>query len=104
MTPTDHIVVSAGKAPKTSTPNSVYEVSRADGTKSITYYDEKGRTFSREDYGQQQTHGSLGYDENGKVPPHEHRIIYDDRGFVKEKIYSVIGSDGNAVGPWMTDK
>ena len=30
---TEHIVVLSGKAPKTSTPNSVYEVSRVDGSK-----------------------------------------------------------------------
>lgn len=42
---TDHTVVLSGKAPKTSTPNSVYEVSRVDGSKSITYYDSKGERF-----------------------------------------------------------
>lgn len=83
---TEHMVVSSGKAPKTSIPNSVYEVSQADGTKSITYYDDKGRMFSREDYGQQRTHGALGYDANGKVPPHEHKTTYNERGF-KDKYY-----------------
>ncbi len=56
---TEHTIVSSGKAPKTSAPNSVYEVSRADGTKSITYYDDKGRTFSREDFGQQKNTWSI---------------------------------------------
>lgn len=77
---TEHVVVPSGKAPKTAAPNSVYEVSRADGTKSITYYDDKGRTFSREDYGQQKTHGQLGYDINGKVPPHEQLWIFRKGG------------------------
>ena len=54
---TEHTIVSSGKAPKTLKPNSIYEVSRADGSKSITYYDSKGKMFSREDYGQQRTHG-----------------------------------------------
>ena len=101
---TEHIVVLSGKAPKTSTPNSVYEVSRVDGSKSITYYDSKGRTFSREDYGQQRTHGSLGYDSNGKVPPHEHKITYNERGFMDKKYYREIDKNGKAVGPWILEK
>lgn len=101
---TDHTVVLSGKAPKTSTPNSVYEVSRVDGSKSITYYDSKGRTFSREYYGQQRTHGSLGYDSNGKVPPHEHKITYNERGFMDKIYYREIDKNGKAVGPWILGK
>ncbi|WP_313276304.1 hemagglutinin repeat-containing protein [Kosakonia cowanii] len=101
---TEHTIVSSGKAPKTSAPNSVYEVSRADGTKSITYYDDKGRTFSREDFGQQKTHGQLGYDSNGKVPPHEHKISYNERGYVDKKYYREIDKNGKPVGPWIEDK
>ncbi len=95
---TEHTIVSSGKAPKTSTPNSVYEVSRANGTKSITYYDSRGNMFSREDYGQQRTHGSLGYDANGKVPPHEHKIEYNSKGQPVGKYYREIDNNGNAVG------
>lgn len=101
---TEHTVVSFGKALRTSAPNSVYEVSRADGTKSITYYDDKGRMFSREDYGQQRTHGSLGYDSNGKIPPHEHKATYNDRGYLDKKYYREIDKDGKAVGPWIPEK
>ncbi|EPK7359055.1 hypothetical protein LZ634_07180 [Kluyvera intermedia] len=101
---TEYIVVLSGKAPKTLTPNSVYEVSRGDGSKSITYYDSKGRTFSREDYGQQRTHSSLGYDSNGKVPPHEHKITYDERGFMDKKYHREIDKNGKAVGPWILEK
>ncbi len=63
------MVVSSGKAPKTSTPDSVYEVLKAEGTKSITCYDDRGNMFSREDYGQQRTHGILGYDSREKYLP-----------------------------------
>ncbi|MBG3039712.1 VENN motif pre-toxin domain-containing protein, partial [Proteus mirabilis] len=101
---TEHTIVSSGKAPKTSTPNSVYEVSRADGTKSITYYDSRGNMFSREDYGQQRTHGSLGYDANGKVPPHEHKIEYNSKGQPVGKYYREIDNNGNAVGDWVKEK
>ncbi|CUI43499.1 hemagglutinin repeat-containing protein [Achromobacter xylosoxidans] len=99
----NHTVVSSGKAPKIWKPNSIYEVSRADGTKSVTYYDDRGRTFSREDYGQQKTHGELGYDENGRVPPHEHRIIYNERGYVDKKYYRELDVNGNPVGSWVLD-
>ncbi|CAB3824462.1 hypothetical protein LMG26846_00646 [Achromobacter insuavis] len=99
----DHTIVSSGKAPKIWKPNSIYEVSRADGTKSVTYYDDQGRTFSREDYGQQKTHGKLGYDENGRVPPHEHRIIYNERGYVDRKYYIELDVNGNPVGAWVLD-
>ncbi|PIT52080.1 hypothetical protein BHC44_07475 [Snodgrassella alvi] len=100
----EHTIVRSGKAPKTSTPNSIYEVSRADGSRSVTYYDDKGRTFSREDYGQQKTHGQLGYDSNGKVPPHEHKITYNERGYVDKHFYRKLDANGKPVGPWIVDK
>ncbi|GKX57435.1 hypothetical protein SOASR030_35470 [Leminorella grimontii] len=62
------------------------------------------RTFSREDYGQQKTHGQLGYDENNKVPPHEHKITYNDRGYVDKQYYRKMDKDGKAIGPWIEDK
>ncbi|MGG7448523.1 VENN motif pre-toxin domain-containing protein [Kosakonia oryzendophytica] len=102
--PTEHTVVSSGKAPKKSTPNSVYEVSRADGTKSITYYDDRGNMFSREDYGQQRTHGTLGYDSNGNVPPHEHKVEYNANGQPIGKYYRELDQNGNVVGGWVSEK
>lgn len=79
--------MSSGQAPKNWTPNSVYEISRADGTKSITCYDDQGRTFSREDYGLQKAHVQLGFDNDGKVPPHEHKITYNNSGYVEGTYY-----------------
>ncbi|WP_237683134.1 two-partner secretion domain-containing protein [Pseudomonas sp. B14(2022)] len=101
---TEHIVAPSGKAPKTANPNSIYEISRADGSKSVTYYDELGRTFSREDYGQQRSHGSLGYATDGRAVPHEHKIEYNDRGFVDKQYYREVSADGKVVGPWILDK
>ncbi|MCX8619136.1 hypothetical protein J3U42_12125 [Gilliamella sp. B2923] len=103
----EHIIVPSGKAPKTSTPNSIYEVSRADGSRSVTYYDERGNMFSREDYGQQKTHGKLGYDENGKVPPHEHKQTYKSHNgkiYKDKSYYRQIDENGKPVGPWILDK
>jgi RHS repeat-associated protein len=37
---------------KTGQPNSIWEQQRPDGSRSATYFDEQGRRFSREDYGQ----------------------------------------------------
>lgn len=60
--------------------------------------------FSREDYGQQKTHGQLGYDSNGKVPPHEHKFTYNERGYADKKYYREVDKDGKSVGPWIEDK
>jgi len=72
---TPHTTASGGRAPKTSTPDSIYEVMRPDGSARVTYYDEFGRSFSREDYGQQRTHGVLGRGPDGLSVPHEHPDI-----------------------------
>lgn len=61
--------------PKNSMLNSIYQVTKLDGSRSVTYYGERGNLFSREDYGQQRIQGNLGFDKNGK-----------------------------AVGPWILDK
>ena len=104
---TEHIIVSSGKAPKTSTPNSIYEVSRADGSKSVTYYDKNGNWFSREDFGQQRIHGNLGFDNNGKVVPHEHKQTYKSHNgniYKDKSYYRQIDKNGKPVGPWILDK
>jgi hypothetical protein len=103
----EHTIVRSGKAPKTSTPNSIYEVSRADGSRSVTYYDDKGNWFSREDYGQLRTHGTLGYDKNGKVPPHEHKQTYksyNGKIFKDKSYYRKIDQNGKPTGQWILDK
>lgn len=104
---TEHIIVSSGKAPKTSTPNSIYEVSRANGSKSVTYYDKNGNWFSREDFGQQRIHGNLGFDNNGKVVPHEHKQTYKSHNgniYKDKSYYRQIDKNGKPVGPWILDK
>ena len=104
---TDHIIVSSGKAPKTSTPNSIYEVSRADGSRSITYYDEKGNWFSREDYGQLTPHGQMGIGSDGRVVPHEHKQTYHNYNgniYKGKRFYRRIDKDGKPIGDWILDK
>ncbi|MCX8728677.1 VENN motif pre-toxin domain-containing protein, partial [Gilliamella sp. B2838] len=104
---TEHIIVPSGKAPKTSTPNSIYEVSRSDGSRSVTYYDERGNMFSREDYGQQRIHGNLEFDNNGKVVPHEHKQTYKSHNgkiYKDKSYYRQIDENGKPVGPWILDK
>ncbi|OCG23810.1 hypothetical protein A9G11_05100 [Gilliamella sp. wkB108] len=104
---TEHTIVPSGKAPKTSTPNLIYEVSRADGSRSVTYYDEKGNMFSREDYGQQRIHGNLEFDKNGKVVPHEHKQTYksyNGKIYKDKSYYRQIDENGKPVGPWILDK
>ncbi|WP_216819514.1 VENN motif pre-toxin domain-containing protein [Gilliamella sp. N-W3] len=104
---TDHIIVSSGKAPQTSTPNSIYEVSRADGSRSITYYDEKGNWFSREDYGQLNPHGEMRIGSDGRVVSHEHKRTYKNYNgnIYKDKdYYRRIDKDGKPIGDWILDK
>lgn len=60
--------------------------------------------FSREDYGQQKTHAQLGYDSNGKVPPHGHKITYNANGYVDKQYYREINQNGKPVGSWIEDK
>jgi hypothetical protein len=98
---TPHTINTGGKAPKTSDPNSIIESRRADGSSSATYYDDKGRAFSREDYGQQSTHGSLGRRADGRSVAHEHRFDYNDRGYpVKQNVYRPLSENGAPAGPW----
>lgn len=73
-----------------------------DGSKSITYYDEKGRAFSREDYGQQRTHGQLGVGSDGRSVPHEHRVDYSDQGVIG-KFYRELSESGVPVGNWIKE-
>jgi RHS repeat-associated protein len=89
-------------APKTGLPNSIHEQTRPNGSRSVTYYDEKGRIFSREDYGQQRTHGQLGLGPDGKSVPHEHRVHWSDQGPIG-KSYRQLDNNGKPVGPWINE-
>jgi hypothetical protein len=103
---TPHTQVTGGNktagAPKTNKPNSIHEQTRPDGSKSVTYYNEKGRMFSREDYGQQRTHGQLGRGADGRSVPHEHGVDWSDRGPIGKK-YRELDSSGKPVGPWINE-
>jgi hypothetical protein len=101
---TEHITVTSGKAPKNSTPNSIYEVSRADGSRSVTYYDERGNMFSREDYGQLNPHKEIKLGSDGRAEPHEHKIIYNNKGQPVGKYYRKIDKNGKPTGSWINDK
>jgi hypothetical protein len=87
---------------RTGTPNSIWEQRRADGGRSVTYFDEQGRRFSREDYGQNAPHGTLGQDVSGRTVPHEHRYNYSNRG-PTGKQYRELDEDGKPIGPWEDD-
>ena len=89
-------------APPTGKPNSIHEQIRPDGSKRVTYYDEAGRPFSKEDYGQLREHGVLGKGSDGKSVPHEHRTEFSDKGPIGKQ-YRELNSDGKPVGPWHND-
>ena len=101
---TEHIIVSSGKAPKTSTPNSIYEVSRANGSKSVTYYYKNGNMFSREDYGQLNPHKEIKLGPDGRAEAHEHKIMYNNQGKPIGKYYRKIDKNGKPLGEWINDK
>ncbi len=105
---TPHNQVTGGNktagAPETNQPNSIHEQTRPDGSRSVTYYDENGRMFSREDYGQLRTHGQLGRGADGRSVPHEHRVDWDPSG--RGPIgtwYRELGDRGEPVGSWIKD-
>ena len=103
---TPHTQVTGGNktagAPKSSQPNSIHEQTRPDGSKSVTYYDDKGRMFSREDYGQRRTHGQLGLGPDGRSVPHEHGVDWSDRGPIGKK-YRELDSKGKPAGSWINE-
>ncbi len=101
---TIHTIVNGGKAPQISKPNSIYEVQRADGSKSVTYYDAQGNWFAREDYGQIRSHGQLGFAVDGKAVPHEHKILYNERNQPIGSYYRELDSNGKPIGNWISDK
>lgn len=74
-TNTAHVVSGSRPAPGKGEPNSIREQIRPDGTRSVTYYDQAGEPFSREDYGQQRGHGQM-----DPSTPHEHQTCFNDLG------------------------
>lgn len=58
--------------------------------------------FSREDYGQQRTHGQLGRGADGRSVPHEHRVDWSDQGPIGKR-YRELDSRGQPVGPWINE-
>jgi filamentous hemagglutinin len=86
---------------RTGEPNSIWEQIRDDG-RSVTYFDEQGRWFSREDYGQRSPHGSLGQDVSGRTVPHEHRYNYSDQG-PTGKQYRELDENGRPISDWFDD-
>lgn len=68
----------------------------------ISYYDGNGRMFSQEHYRQLRLHSSLAADANGFCVPHEHRLLYSDRGHIGS-VYRALDNFGNPVSEWYKD-
>lgn len=45
----------------------------------------------------------MGIASNGRVVPHEHKITYNDKGFVTGRYYRQLDSNGKAVGQWIKE-
>lgn len=85
----------------TGTPNSIWEQVRTDGSRSVTYFDDLGRRFAREDYGQTSPHyptAPLGPD--GRAIPHEHGWEHNSFGTVNRGSRP-LNADGIPTGPWV---
>jgi hypothetical protein len=100
-TPTQH-TVTASRPGKTGPPNSIHEQVRPDGGRSITYFDDQGRAFSREDFGQLRPHKTAGLGPNGRAVPHEHKTEFSKHGPVGQ-FYRLLDDFGNPIGPWIPD-
>ncbi len=81
---------------KTGKPNSIWDQKRRDGSRSVTYFDENGNRFSREDYRQKSGHGHL--------PPgtaHEHRFSINENGQrIEAEKYRELNNNGTPIGDW----
>jgi RHS repeat-associated protein len=95
-------------APETWKPNSIWETEYADGKRRVTYYDENGKPFSREDYGQLAHHkvtiDGLKYDL--KNHPHEHqtRTIVGPKGPYQKKQVRILDEYGKPKTGWVNEK
>ncbi|MBJ6760055.1 VCBS repeat-containing protein [Myxococcaceae bacterium JPH2] len=92
-------------APERWTPNSVWETTYPNGNRRVTYYDEAGNTFTREDYGQEAPHkveiNGVKYNLN-KVP-HEHRLntVQGPKGEYKKHQVRILDDNGNPKTGWV---
>ena len=83
-------------------PNSIHEQVRSDGGRSVTYYDEYGRSFSREDYGQLRPHKNAVLGPDGRAIPHEHLTEFSEFGPVGKK-YRLLDESGRPISEWWDD-
>jgi len=93
---------SRADAGPTGQPNSIVEQTRPDAGRSVTYYDDQGRRFSREDYGQTRPHTGISNGPDGKPVPHEHGYQYSDRGPTGKQIRE-LDDNGMPATEWNDD-
>jgi filamentous hemagglutinin len=58
--------------------------------------------FSREDYGQQRTHMQLGKGADGRSVPHEHGVLWSEKGPIGKQ-YRELNGSGKPVGDWIKE-
>jgi len=90
-------------------PNSIYTQRTRDGKiKSISYYDDTGKQFSREDYTQKASHKVTidGEKYNLKNHPHEHqnRTIQGPSGPYLKKQVRILDANGKPITGWVNEK
>lgn len=95
-------------APEKSISNSIWETKYPNGNRRVTYFDEHGKPFSREDYGQQARHiiSVDGQRINLKNTPHEHqtRTLNGPGGPYLKNQVRVLDTNGNPTSGWINEK
>jgi filamentous hemagglutinin len=46
----------------------------------------------------------IGLGPDRRVVPHEHKITYNDKGYVTGKYYRILDANGKPIGEWVKDK
>ena len=95
-------------APETWEPNSIWETQYPDGKRRVTYFDEHGRPFSREDYGQKSRHllKIEGRRVDLKNTPHEHqtRTLQGPNSPYHKKQVRLLDQNGMPASGWVNEK
>lgn len=97
-----------GAAPATWKPNSIWEITYSNGNRRVAYYDQNGKQFSREDYGQLSRHliEVDGVRVNLQKVPHEHqtRMIDGPKRAYPKKQVRLLDWHGKPTSGWVNEK
>ncbi|MBF0548817.1 MAG: hypothetical protein HQM08_30630 [Candidatus Riflebacteria bacterium] len=95
-------------APSIGEPNSIWVTEYPNGNRRVTYFNEQGEPFSREDYGQDSRHivKIKSQEVNLKKYPHEHqtRTLPGAKGPYQKKQVRILDENGYPISDWTNEK